>query len=249
MQTHEIVSRETWLEARRALLAEEKAHTRMRDALAAKRRALPWVKVDKDYRFEGPDGPMSLSDLFGRKRQLIVYHFMFNPSRDEGCTGCSFLSDHLDGIVPHLQQKDVAFVAISRAPVSKLEAFRRRMGWSFRWVSSGGSDFNYDFHASFTPEQVAGAPATYNFAPIQPPIEDLPGTSVFIKDEAGQIFHTYSQFARGGEDVLATYALLDMTPLGRQERDADGNLGDWVKLHDQYQAVDAAACPACATAA
>lgn len=246
---HQIADRETWLEARRALLAEEKAHTRMRDALAARRRALPWVKVDKDYRFEGPDGPLSLGELFGKKRQLIVYHFMFNPSRDEGCTGCSFLSDHLDGVIPHLQQKDVAFVAISRAPVAKLEAFRRRMGWSFRWVSSGGSDFNYDFNASFTPEQVAGAPATYNFAPIQPPIEDLPGTSVFIRDEAGQIFHTYSQFARGGEDVLATYALLDMTPLGRQERDADGNLGDWVKLHDQYEAVDAAACPACATAA
>jgi predicted dithiol-disulfide oxidoreductase (DUF899 family) len=248
MPDPQIASREAWLEARTALLAEEKALTRARDALAEKRRALPWVKVEKDYRFETPDGAVSLSDLFGAKRQLIVYHFMFNPASEQGCTGCSFLSDHLDGIVPHLQQKDVAFVAVSRAPIAKLEAFRRRMGWSFRWVSSGGGDFNYDFGVAFTPEQVAGAPARYNFAPIKPPIEDLPGTSVFIKDATGQIFHTYSQYARGGEDVLATYALLDMTPLGRQERDEDGNLGDWVKLHDQYEARDAG-CPACAAAA
>ena len=248
-QSPTIVTRETWLDARRALLAEEKAHTRARDALAAKRRALPWVKVEKDYRFEGPEGPLSLADLFAPKRQLIVYHFMLPPGAEAGCIGCSFLSDHLDGIVPHLQQKDVAFVAVSRAPVDEIAAFRRRMGWSFRWVSSGGGDFNYDFNASFTPEQLAGAPATYNFAPIQPPVADLPGISVFIRDEAGGIFHTYSQFARGGEDVLATYALLDMTPLGRQERGDTGEMESWVKLRDQYAPRTAAGCPACATAA
>jgi predicted dithiol-disulfide oxidoreductase (DUF899 family) len=247
MLDHPTVSRETWLEARRALLAEEKALTRARDALAEKRRSLPWVKVDKAYSFEGPDGPVSLSDLFRGKRQLIVYHFMFAPDWEAGCTGCSFLSDHVDAIVPHLEQKDVAYVAISRAPVGKIEAFKRRMGWSFRWVSSAASDFNYDFNASFTPEQVAGAPATYNFVPAQPSIEDLPGVSVFIKGDDGQVFHTYSQYGRGGEDLLATYRLLDMLPLGRQEG-PQGNLGGWVKLHDLYEA-QPAACPACAVAA
>lgn len=244
-----IASRETWLEARRALLVEEKAMTRARDALAARRRALPWVMIEKDYRFEGPEGPLALADLFGAKSQLIVYHFMLPPGAAAGCTGCSFLSDHLDGIIPHLQQKDVAFVAVSRAAVAEIRAFQGRMGWSFRWVSSGGGDFNYDFNASFTAEQLAGAPATYNFAPIQPPLADLPGFSVFLKDEAGQIFHTYSQYARGGEDVLATYALLDMTPLGRQERGEDGQMESWVKLRDQYAPQAAAGCPACASAA
>jgi predicted dithiol-disulfide oxidoreductase (DUF899 family) len=246
MLDHPVATRETWLEARRALLAEEKALTHARDALAQARRALPWVKVDKAYRFEGSDGSLSLEDLFRGKRQLIVYHFMFSPEWEAGCTGCSFLSDHVDAIVPHLEQKDVAYVAVSRAPIGKIEAFRRRMGWTFRWVSSAGSDFNYDFDASFTPEQVEGAPATYNFQPIQPPIEDLPGVSVFIRGDDGQIFHTYSQYARGGEDLLATYRLLDMTPLGRQEA-AGEHLGAWVKLHDLYEA-PAAACPACAAA-
>jgi len=246
METPTIADRETWLAARTALLVEEKALTRQRDALAARRRALPWVKVDKDYVFETPEGPKSLSELFAGKRQLLVYHFMFGPDWEKGCTGCSFLVDHLNGIIPHLQQKDIAFAAISRAPLAKLEAFKRRMGWSFRWVSSGSSDFNYDFGVSFTPEQIADG-ATYNFRPIQPSTTDLPGTSVFIKGDDGQVFHTYSQFSRGGEDVLATYALIDMTPLGRQERGDGGDLEQWVKLRDEYEPAPAPTpCPACA---
>ncbi len=231
----QIADRETWLEARRALLAEEKALTRLRDSLAAKRRALPWVEVTEDYLFQGPEGTLRLADLFGSKRQLIVYHFMLAPGAAAGCVGCSFLADHVDGIVPHLQQRDIAFVVVSRAPVAEIEAFRKRMGWSFRWVSSGGSSFNYDFNVSFTPEQLEGADADYNFAPITPPIADLPGTSVFIKDADGRIFHTYSQYARGGEDVLTTYRLIDMTPLGRQERTEDGGLDDWVRHRDRYE--------------
>ena len=236
----QIADRETWLAARRELLAEEKAYTRLRDSLAEKRRALPWVKVEADYEFDTAGGPMSLGELFGSKRQLIVYHFMLAPGAKAGCVGCSFLADHIDGIIPHLEQKDVAFVAVSRAPLAEIEAFKRRMGWSFRWVSSNASAFNYDLGVSFTPEQLSGAEATYNFAPIKPPIADLPGTSVFIKDETGQIFHTYSQFARGGEDLLSTYSLLDMTPLGRQERGEGGDLEQWVRLRDQYEAPAAA---------
>jgi len=260
MQTHEIISRDAWLAARRELLKEEKALTHARDALAARRRALPWVEVDKDYVFEDASGPVRLADLFGDKRQLIVQHFMFGPGWEEGCVGCSFGADHVDPILPHLAQKDVAYVVISRAPFAELDAFRRRMGWSFRWVSSSGSDFNYDYCASFTPEQMAGAEATYNFGPITPPIEELPGSSVFIRDDEGRIFHTYSRYARGGEETLTTYALLDMTPLGRDEGE-DGNLSGWVRHHDKYGAggrvaptgryvaepetVDAG-CPACA---
>lgn len=216
MQTHEITTREAWLDARKALLQEEKALTRARDALAEKRRALPWVRVDKDYTFEGPNGPVRLADLFAGKRQLIVYHFMFGPDWEEGCLGCSFLSDHVDPILPHLEQKDVAYVAVSRAPFAKLDAFRRRMGWRFRWVSSAGSDFNFDFHVSFTPEEMAGGEAEYNFRKTSPGIDELTGTSVFFKDDDGQIFHTYSQYARGGEGFLTTYALLDLTPLGHR---------------------------------
>ena len=259
MQTHEIASRETWLAARRELLKEEKALTHARDALAARRRALPWVKVDKDYVFEDASGPVRLADLFGDKRQLIVSHFMFGAGWEEGCVGCSFGADHIDPILPHLDQKDLAYVVVSRAPFAELDAFKRRMGWNFRWVSSGGSDFNHDFDVSFTPEQMTGAPASYNFAPIEPPIEELPGKSVFIKGDDGQIFHTYSQYARGGEDTLATYALLDITPLGRDEGER-GNLGDWVRHHDRYGAgghvaptgryvpaeTTDAGCPACA---
>ena len=235
MPSHEIATREAWLEARRTLLVEEKALTRTRDALAEKRRALPWVEVTKDYAFEGPEGPLNLADLFGGKRQLIVYHFMLAPGAAAGCVGCSFLADHVDGIVTHLQQRDIAFVVVSRAPVAEIAAFKARMGWSFRWVSSGDTGFNYDFNVSFTADQLAGAEATYNFAPIKPPIADLPGTSVFIKQDDGRIFHTYSQYARGGEDVLATYALIDMTPLGRQERGEGGDLEGWVRHHDRYE--------------
>ena len=236
MQTHEITTREAWLDARKALLDEEKALTRASDALAAKRRALPWVRVEKDYVFEGPDGPVRLADLFGEKSQLIVQHFMFGPGWGEGCVGCSFLSDGVDAVLPHLMQKDVAYVAVARAPFAELDAFRRRMGWSFKWVSSGDGPFNYDFGVSFTREQIEAGEAVYNYEATNPPIEDLSGVSVFIKDEAGRIFHTYSQYGRGGEGLLTTYGLLDLTPLGRQEEDGRGNLSDWVRHHDRYGA-------------
>lgn len=242
-----IATRDAWLEARQALLKEEKALTRARDALAAKRRALPWLKVDKAYRFKTAEGEATLADLFGGKRQLIVQHFMFSPEWDEGCTGCSLMADHVSGILPHLTQKDVAYVAVSRAPIAKLQAFRQRMGWSLPWVSSEGSDFSYDFGASFTPEQMAGAPASYNFEPIQPPVADLPGASVFIRADDGQIYLTYSQFARGVEDLMAMYRLLDMTPLGRQEGDG-ANVGSWIRLRDTYGPQTEPGCPACATA-
>jgi len=223
MQTHEIVTREAWLDARQALLDEEKTLTRAKDALAEKRRALPWVRVEKDYVLEGPDGPVSLADLFAGKRQLIVYHFMFGPDWEEGCRGCSFLSDHVDAALPHLSQKDVAYVAVSRAPLARLEAFRRRMGWHFRWVSAETSDFNFDFGGSRRTETG---------------VSELTAASVFYRDDDGQIYLTYSQGARAGEGFLTTYALLDMLPLGREERPG-GGLGDWVKHHDRYDETSA----------
>jgi predicted dithiol-disulfide oxidoreductase (DUF899 family) len=233
MPTPEIVNRDAWLDARRALLEDEKALTRAKDAVNARRLTMPWVKVDKTYTFEGPDGPVTLAELFEHRSQLIVYHFMLAPNADGVCTGCAFLCDHVDGPRQHFEQHDVSFVAVARARFAELEAVRRRMGWQFRWVSSYASDFNYDFGVSYTPEQMAGAPAQYNFAPITPPIEDLSGVSVFYRDHDGQIFHTYSQYARGGEEVLGAYVWLDMTPLGRNETQR-GNLTDWVRPHDSY---------------
>jgi predicted dithiol-disulfide oxidoreductase (DUF899 family) len=230
---HEIVSRAEWLEASRALLAEEKAWTRERDRLSAKRRALPWVKLEKDYVFESIDGPVTLAELFDGRSQLIVYHFMFAPEWEEGCTGCSFLSDQVDGARQHFEHKDVSWVAISRAPIAKLEAYRQRMGWNFPWVSSGASDFNFDFHVSFTEDQRQGG-VFYNFAEQpDPQIDELPGASVFVLGEDGAIYHSYSSYARGNETTLPAYGWIDMVPKGRDEREG-GNLGDWVKRHDSY---------------
>lgn len=231
--THEVVSQAQWIEASRALLAEEKAFSEARDRLAARRRALPWVKVDKDYRFDSVDGPLGLSDLFDGRSQLIVYHFMFAPDWDEGCPGCSFLSDQVDGARRHFEHKDVSWVAVSRAAVDKLEAYRKRMGWAFRWVSSGGSDFNRDFHVSF-PTETRKDGVFYNFEQQPDPgIDDLPGMSAFIREADGTIYHSYSSFGRGLEAVLPVYGWLDMVPHGRDEGD-NGNLGDWVKRHDSY---------------
>ncbi len=235
MTEHQIASHQEWLEARRDLLDREKAHTRARDALSAARRALPWVRVEKSYVFDTPDGPRDLAGLFGDKSQLIVKHFMFGPDWTEGCVGCSFLSDHLDGQpLRHLARQDVAYVAVSRAPLPMIAAFRRRMGWSFPWVSSFGSDFNYDFGVSFTPEQQA-AGADYNYRAGTPGSDEMTGMSVFARDAAGAVFHTYSCYARAGEAVLGVYALLDLTPRGREEG-VRGNLMDWVRLHDRYGA-------------
>lgn len=233
MTDHEIVSQAEWIEARRALLAEEKAWTRERDRLSAKRRALPWVRVDKDYVFEGPDGPLSLAELFDGRSQLIVYHFMFGPDWDEGCPGCSLLADQVDGARIHFEHNDVSWVAVSRGPIDRLEAYRRRMGWTFRWVSSGVNDFNLDYHVSF-PKGAREWGVFYNFEDqADPEIDELPGASVFRLDADGTIYHTYSTYGRGGEMFLPVYGWLDIVPKGRNER-RDGDLNDWVRRHDRY---------------
>ena len=233
MTKHDIVSKEEWLEARRALLAEEKAWTRERDRLSAKRRALPWVKVEKNYLFQGADGPVRLSDLFDGRSQLIVYHFMFGPEWEEGCTGCSLLSDQVDGPRQHFEHHDVSYVAVSRGPIEKLLAYRKRMGWGFRWVSSAGSDFNFDYNVSF-PDGTRKDGVFYNFEKRpDPEVDELPGISVFTRDKDGTIYHTYSTYGRGGEMFLAVYGWLDIVPNGRNEP-VRGNLMDWVKRHDRY---------------
>jgi predicted dithiol-disulfide oxidoreductase (DUF899 family) len=235
MQQHTVVSQSEWLTARKAHLAREKQLTRLRDEIASERRALPWVKVEKDYVFDTPDGRKTLAELFGDKNQLIVNHFMLGPGWKDGCIGCSFGADHVEGALVHLAQRDVAYVAVSRAPLAEIEAYKTRMGWHFSWVSSFGNDFNYDFHVSFRPDELASGKAEYNYEMIDPGIDELPGNSVFVKDERGDIFHTYSNFGRGGEEVLSTYMLLDMTPKGRDENGPHHNLMDWVKRHDEYQ--------------
>ncbi len=236
MEPHRIATREEWLAARKALLAKEKAFTRMRDALAEERRALPWVRIDKAYVFDGADEPVSLADLFAGRSQLVVYHFMFGPDWEEGCVGCSFLADHVDAARQHFERNDLSFVAVSRAPFAKLDAFRRRMGWRFEWVSSAKSDFNFDFNVSFAPERKIDGKVFYNFAMIDDPgTEELSGTSVFFKEATGEIFHTYSHYARGGELQLGAYSYLDLAPKGRNEH-VRGNMGDWVRHHDRYAA-------------
>ena len=232
---HQIVSRDEWLAARKQLLAREKAFTRLRDELTAERMALPWVKVDKTYVFEGPNGPETLSDLFDGRSQLVVKHFMFGPDWTEGCVGCSFEIDQISGALVHLEHHDVTYVAIARAPFAKLDAYRRRMGWSAKFVSSYGNDFNYDFHVSFRPEEMERGETYYNFETGPVGCEEMSGRSVFYQDEAGNIFHTYSSFARGGEINLNAYAVLDVTPKGRNET-INGNLTDWVRHHDRYDA-------------
>src|SRR5579863_3153735 len=230
---NQIVSREEWLAARTALLAKEKEFTRLRDELTEQRRALPWVKVEKTYEFDSPNGKETLADLFAGRSQLVVKHFMFGPDWSEGCVGCSFELDQVQGALIHIQHHDVAFAAISRAPLPKIEAFRQRMGWPIKWVSSYNNDFNYDFHVSFRPDEVAAGTAYYNYRPGARVIDEMSGRSVFYKNEAGEIFHTYSSFARGGELFLNGYSFLDITPKGRDET-INGNLTDWVRHHDRY---------------
>jgi predicted dithiol-disulfide oxidoreductase (DUF899 family) len=236
LSNHRIVSRDQWLTARKALLAEEKALTRRRDEISEKRRALPWVRVEKDYMFETPQGRQTLADLFEGRSQLIVKHFMLAPGQRDGCVGCSFESDHVGGALRHILHHDVSLVAVARAPLDEIAPFKARMGWDFPFVSSYGSDFNYDFGVSFTPEDIAAGRANYNYEDIAPPLEDLSGFSVFYKDDSGAIFHTYSSFGRGGEEVLTSYMFLDMTPKGRNENGPNFNLTDWVRHHDRYGA-------------
>jgi predicted dithiol-disulfide oxidoreductase (DUF899 family) len=233
MQAHKTVSRGEWLEARRALLAKEKEVLKAKDALRQETRELPWVKVDKEYVFEGPNGKETLSDLFAGRSQLVVRHFMLGPGWKEGCVGCSFGADQTDGSVVHLINHDVMFVTVSRAPYPEIAAFHKRMGWTFKWVSSFGSDFNFDYHVSFTEEDEKRGKAFYNFADMDYMGDEMPGTSVFFKNEAGEIFHTYSAFARGSELIGGVYGILDVTPKGRNEPPG-GNLTAWVRRHDEY---------------
>jgi predicted dithiol-disulfide oxidoreductase (DUF899 family) len=233
MMDHDVVSRDQWLEARRALLAKEKELTRLRDELSRQRRALPWVRVATDYVFDSATGPATLADLFGGRSQLIVYHFMFSPDWTEGCKSCSFLVDHIDGTLPHLAHRDVSLTAVSRAPLPQILAFKQRMGWRLPWVSSYRNDFNRDYHVSFTKEELARGAVYYNYGMTEGGIEELPGTSVFYKDETGSIFHTYSSYARGGDLLLGTYNYLDLTPKGRDE-DGLAHTMAWVRHHDRY---------------
>ncbi|PWE58122.1 DUF899 domain-containing protein [Metarhizobium album] len=238
---HPVVSREEWLEARRALLVQEKEATRQRDRLNEARLALPWVKVDKAYAFDTAAGRKTLADLFDGRSQLMIYHFMLGPQWEAGCPGCSFLADHLDGTLPHLNHHDVTLVAVSRAPLAKIDAYKRRMGWHFPWVSSEDSDFNFDYHVSFTPKDLAGENVFYNFTAIPPEQahDELPGLSAFYKDENGDVFHTYSSYARGPEELIGTYMILDRAPKGRNETE----IMDWMRRHDEYEdKPKAAAC-------
>jgi len=233
LDAHPVVSRDEWLAARRDLLAREKELTRLADSVAAQRRALPWVAVEKEYLFETTDGKRTLADLFEGRSQLIVYHFMFGPGWDEGCDGCSFLSDHFDGANLHLPHNDVTLLAVSRAPLAEFLPFKKRMGWRFNWVSSHGSDFNFDFHASTSPEQVTSGKVLYNFEEDSSAEagEEHHGISVFLKRPNGKISHTYSCYSRGVDHLCGALQLLDLTPKGRNEK---GTM-DWVRLHDRYE--------------
>jgi predicted dithiol-disulfide oxidoreductase (DUF899 family) len=233
MTNHQVVTQEEWGEARKQLLAKEKKFTRLRDQLSQARRDLPWVRVTKQYVFKGPEGKQTLGQLFNGHSQLIVYHFMFDPDWEAGCKSCSFWADNFNGIVPHLNQRDVTFVAISRAPFAKLQAFAERLGWSFKWLSSAGNDFNYDYNVSFTPEALAGGSAIYNYAANKRNMTELPGISVFFKDAEGKLFHTYSCYARGLDMLNTAYHYLDLVPKGRDEAGLPHAMA-WVRLRDQY---------------
>jgi len=234
IKNHPVVSREEWLAARTAFLAKEKEFTRLRDELNRKRRELPWEKVDKPYIFDGPSGKETLAELFENRSQLVVYHFMFSPDWDEGCPHCSFWADHFDGIRVHLNHRDATLVAISRAPLAKIGPFKKRMGWSFKWVSSFQNDFNYDYHVSFTPEQIHSGSVFYNYSKTDSDDADREGVSVFYKDASDAVYHTYSAYARGIDMLNGTYNFLDLVPKGRDE---DGPEGPqyWVRYHDRYE--------------
>ena len=234
MTEHKIVDGTQWLQARRELLQKEKAFTRARDELSAARRALPWERVEKDYAFDTPGGRKSLPDLFDGRGQLVVYHFMLGPDWEEGCKSCSFWADNFNGIDVHLKHRDVTFLAVSRAPLAKIEAYRRRMGWTFTWVSSFGSDFNFDYQVSFRPEALAAGEAFYNYTTVKNTMSELAGISVFFRDDAGAVFHTYSCYARGLDMLNGAYHYLDLTPKGRDEAGLP-HTAAWLRRHDQYE--------------
>ena len=237
-----VVPAEEWLAARKTFLAKEKEFTRLRDELSRQRRELPWERVEKKYVFEGPSGQATLADLFGKRSQLVIYHFMLGPGWEEGCKSCSYLADHFDGMTIHLANRDVTFAVVSHAPFAEIQAFKKRMGWRFPWYSSFGSDFNFDYHVSFTPEEIASGKVAYNYERTEFPSEEAPGLSVFAK-EGGEVFHTYSAYARGLDILVGTYNFLDLVPKGRDE-DGLGFSMAWVRHHDKYEdgyAVDPAA--------
>jgi predicted dithiol-disulfide oxidoreductase (DUF899 family) len=234
IENPKIVWRDEWLAARKKLLAKEKKLTHDHDAIAAERRQLPWVKVEQNYVFDGPNRKVTLADLFDGKSQLIIYHFMFGPEWNEGCPSCSFNMDHTDAALVHLAQRDVSFAAISRAPYPKIEAFKKRLGWRFNWVSSNGNDFNRDYHVAFTQEELAKGEVDYNFGMNKFPSAEAPGISVFYKGKNGKVFHTYSAYARGTENVVNTYNYLDLIPKGRDEDGLYFPMA-WVRHHDRYE--------------
>jgi predicted dithiol-disulfide oxidoreductase (DUF899 family) len=242
---HPVVSRDRWIDERKTLLAHEKELTRLRDQIARERRALPWVRIEKDYVFEGIEGRRTLAELFEGRRQLLVQHFMFGPGWEQGCLSCSFMADHIDGMNVHLAHRDTTFVAISRALLADIQRFRQRMGWQFKWVSSNANDFNFDFGVSFTPEEKAKGEVTYNYGKQPFESEELPGVSVFYKNDAGEIFLTYSTYGRGVEVMMGTYNMLDLTPKGRDEDPGQG-MG-WVRHHDRYDAAAPAKTAAAAS--
>jgi predicted dithiol-disulfide oxidoreductase (DUF899 family) len=241
---HAVVSPDRWIAERKALLAHEKELTRLRDEIARKRRALPWERVATDYVFDAPEGRRSLADLFEGRRQLLVQHFMLGPGWEEGCPSCSYMADHTDGMTVHLAHRDVSFVAVSRAPLAEIERFKARMGWKFRWVSSAANDFNKDFHVSFDPEDRVDGEVYYNYGMTGFPNTEAPGISVFHKDHAGEVFHTYSTFGRGVEVMMGTYQMLDLVPKGRGERDVPNKM-EWVRHHDRYEPAAPAAGECC----
>ena len=244
---HQVVSETEWAEAHKAFLAKEKELTRQRDELSRQRRALPWVKVDKDYVFDGPGGKQTLAELFEGRSQLIVYHFMFGPEWEQGCPSCSLVGDHLNGSLVHVNQRDVTLVAVSRAQLGKIEAFKKRMVWSFPWVSSYSNDFNRDYHVSFTQEEMANHKTYYNFDIRDFPSEEAPGASVFYKDANGDVFHTYSSYGRGLESLLGPYSYMDLVPKGRDEAGLTYPMA-WVRHHDRYESGPKTAASSCCSA-
>ncbi len=244
---HPIVSHDQWIAERRALLRREKELTRLRDELALQRRALPWRRIEQDYVFDTPAGRRSLAELFDGRRQLVVQHFMLGPGWQQGCPSCSFMADHIEGARLHLQQRDITLMAISRAPLAEIERFRQRMGWQFPWASSQGCDFNYDFGVSFRPEERARGEVYYNYELQALSEEEVPGISVFYRDEAGQVFHTYSTYGRGVEMMMGTYEFIDLTPRGRDEDGLSYPMA-WVRHHDRYEQAPASAACGCGPA-
>jgi len=242
IHNHRVVSRETWLEGRQRLLAREKELTHLRDQIARERRALPWVRIEKTYAFDTPEGRRTLADLFEGRHQLVVQHFMFAPGWEEGCKSCSFMADHIEGARVHLAQRDLTLLVVSRAPLADIERFRRRMGWQFKWVSSHGSDFNHDFGVSFTEQDMARGEVEYNYRMQRFPHEEAPGISVFYKDDEALVFHTYSTYGRGVELMMGAYDFLDIAPKGRDE-DQLAYPMEWVRHHDRYEpAPDGGSC-------